>query len=184
MAATSRHERRRGYPVGSKTFGMLVALALAVGMAVTLLGILSIQESAFGATASEERQGEPEFVLRENLLRSLTVTSTTINPQTKDVSVKGHVTFAPAVKRAWGEVYMEQDVGRVATVYGWSELGLKREDGNKVAFTTTFPAFEGRFSGGKATMWLYAYTYFEREGVVYWDEDFLDEVEVQLRTSR
>ena len=79
---------------------------------------------------------------------------------------------------------MEQDVGRVGTVYGWSELGLKRKDGNKATFTTTFPAIEGRFSGGQATIWLYAYTYFEREGVVYYDEDFLEDVEVHLRASR
>jgi len=143
---------------------MLVVLALAVGVAMALVVSVSFPKQASAAT-------------NENLLRNLTITSTTIDTHTKEVTVKGNVTFASGVEKAWVGVHVSQVVGRVHTVEGAEEKAIRGDKG-LVPFTFTFSAWEGRFAPGKATLEGYAATYVRSEGT--WDEDDLEPYGVRL----
>jgi hypothetical protein len=91
-------------------------------------------------------------VAKEDIVRNLTITQTTIDPQTKVVTVKGRVRCADAVNRAFVEVSVSQVVGRLHTVRGERFKALLCEDGGPTPFTLRFSASEGRFAPGGATL--------------------------------
>jgi hypothetical protein len=150
---------------------MLAVLTLALGVAMALVVSVSISDQAFAATQKDE-----------NLIKNLTITSTTIDSQTRVVTVKGKVTFAPEVRRAWVGVQVSQVVGRLHTIRGGAERLLRREAGDprQMTFRFRFSAYEGRFAPGKATAEAGASTYVRSEDT--WDSDYLRE-EVRLRSS-
>jgi len=121
-------------------------------------------------------------VAREDIVRNLTITQTTIDPQTKVVTVKGKVRCADAVNRAFVGVQVSQVVGRLHTVRGFGEKSLLCNDGGPTPFTLRLSASEGRFAPGKATLRAFtgACTGNEFEGQC--DSDRLSK-EVRLATS-
>lgn len=95
-------------------------------------------------------------VAREDIVRNLTITQTTIDPQTKVATVKGKVRCANAVNRAFVEVQVGQVVGRLHTVRGSGFKSLLCEDGEPTPFTLKFSANQGRFAPGEATLRAFA----------------------------
>lgn len=115
-----------------RIIGVVATAALMAALAVVAVA------PAFAETATED------------LVRNFTITSTTIDPQTKVVTVKGPVTCAPEVNRVFVAVELSQVVGRLHTVWGFGQERLSCD--GRTAFTLRFSAREGRFAPGEATL--------------------------------
>ena len=91
----------------------------------------------------------------EDLMRNLTITSTTIDPQTKAVTVKGAVTCSQETTFAFVGVEVSQVVGRLHTVSGFAFERFRPCEG-RTPFTFRLRADEGRFAPGEAKVRLFA----------------------------
>jgi hypothetical protein len=82
-------------------------------------------------------------------LDGITVTSTTIDSKTKELTVSGTVTCSEPLS-VFVQGSVRQDVGRFNTVqgFGWTEVACEGE----TPFSFTVSTFEGRFGGGSATV--------------------------------
>ena len=110
---------------------------LALAMALALLWSLVVATMTPAVSASEL------------VVSNLTITSVTVDPQTKVATVKGAVTCSGA-KRAGVFVGVSQTVGRLHTV---SAGGEKRLDcDGRVRFTLKLTNFEGHLGPGEATV--------------------------------
>ncbi len=97
-----------------------------------------------------------QVVDKEDIVRNLTITSVSIDPQTKVVTVKGTVSCAPEVSRsARVAVEVSQDVGRLNTVSGYDQERLRGCEG-RTPFTLKVRAEEGFFTPGDAKVRAFA----------------------------
>ncbi len=82
-------------------------------------------------------------------LDDITVTSTTIDSKTKELTVSGTVTCSEPLS-VFVEASVRQDVGRFNTVHGGG--GTEVACDGETAFSLTASTFEGSFGGGSATV--------------------------------
>ncbi len=82
-------------------------------------------------------------------LDGITVTSTTIDSKTKELTVSGTVTCSEPLS-VFVEASVRQDVGRFNTVQGFGGTEVACE--GETPFSFTVSTFEGRFGGGSATV--------------------------------
>jgi hypothetical protein len=92
---------------------------------------------------------------REDLVRDLTITSTTIDPQTKVVTVEGTVRCSQVTNFAFVGAEVSQVVGRLHTVRGFDFERFRPCEG-RTFFTLRIAADEGRFGPGEATVRVFA----------------------------
>jgi len=92
---------------------------------------------------------------REDLVRNLTITSITIDPQTKVVTVKGTITCSEETTFAFVGAEVSQVVGRLHTVRGFDFERLRPCEG-RTSFTLRIRADDGRFAPGEANVLLIA----------------------------
>jgi hypothetical protein len=143
-----------------RIIGIVAMAALMAALAVVAIA------PAFAATA------------KEDIVRNFTITSTTIDPQTKVATVKGKVTCASEVNRAFVAVELSQVVGRLHTVRGFGQERLSCD--GKTSFTLRFSAEEGRFGPGEATLRGFAGACIGREFEGQCDFDRTGRMEVRL----
>jgi hypothetical protein len=95
-----------------------------------------------------------QVVDKEDIVRNFTITSVSIDPQTKVVTVEGTVRCAPEVNRAFVDVEVSQVVGHLHTVRGFAFARLSCD--GRTPFTLRVRAEEGFFTPGEAKVRAFA----------------------------
>lgn len=143
-----------------RNIGVIVMSALVAALAIVAVA------PAFAATD------------KEDLVRNLDFTSTTIDPQTKVATLKGTVTCASEANRVFVAAELSQVVGRLHTVSGFGQARLSCD--GRTNFTLRVSADEGRFAPGEATLRGFAGTCIGGEFEGRCDFDRTGRMEVRL----
>jgi hypothetical protein len=93
-------------------------------------------------------------VATEGIVRNLTPTSVSIDPQTKVVTVEATVRCASEVNRAFVDVEVSQVVGHLHTLNGFASARLACD--GRTPFTLRVRAEEGFFTPGQARVFAFA----------------------------
>jgi hypothetical protein len=99
----------------------------------------------------------------ENLLKNLTIASTTVDPEAKMVTVEGTVSCTPKVARAYVAVGLKQTVGSAHKTEAFHEKRLRPCDG-RTPFSLQLTAEEQFIIPGKATLRGFAGTCLRADG--------------------
>ena len=117
--------------------------------------VLVAAGSALAQEAAAPGPGRPGGPSVDNLgLEGITVTSTTLDKKTKEVTVSGTVTCSSPLS-VFVQSSVRQDVGRFNTVWGMG--GTEVACDGETPFSLTISPFKGRFGGGSAEVFAGAF---------------------------